>query len=102
MAQKVEKKAQSIVLNKLFVEIHDFLKEFEVSHKIFIEKVILTGGGSLFAGLEKYFSESLYRKVTIADPFKKVKNPNFVDKKLKEVGPEYTAAIGLALEALNK
>jgi len=102
MAQKVEKKTQSIVLNKLFTDIHDFLKEFEVSHKIFIEKVILTGGGSLFTGLEKYFSESLYRKVTIADPFKKVKNPNFVDQKLKEVGPEYTAAIGLALEALNK
>ncbi len=100
--KEIKNKKESKSLDSVISEIYSFLKDFEIKEKKFISDIMLTGGGAVFAGLEEYLSKKLKRDICIADPFSKVKNPSFVTEKLKEVGPEYAAAIGLALKSINK
>lgn len=66
-----------------------------------IEKVILSGGSSLLPGLKEYFSKVLKKEVETANPFANIFYPQILEKPLKEMGPSYAIAIGMALRGLE-
>lgn len=66
-----------------------------------INNVIFTGGGSIFKEILPYVKKQLSTNIEIADPFSKVENPAFLDNSLKNAGPEFAVAIGLALRGLT-
>lgn len=41
-------------------------------------------------------------EVTLADPFQKVQSPAFLEEVLKNAGPEFAVAVGLALRKLQE
>lgn len=85
-------------LNYIFSEIERVIFDFEKDNKKPISKIIMTGGGSLLGGLQQDL-ESRYNIPThFADPFGKLVSPDFLDEILKEAGPEFAVAIGLALQ----
>jgi len=67
-----------------------------------IDKILLTGGGSLLKGLKERASLAFETPVEIADPFSKVEYPAFLEDVLKNTGPEFSVAIGLAIRKLQE
>ena len=62
-----------------------------------VESMVLSGGSANMLGLSDYFSEKLDIEVELADPFKKTIYPKELKKILKEIGPSFTIAAGLAM-----
>ena len=82
-------------------ELHTVLKRYEEADGIQVQKVILTGSGSLLLGLASYLSDMVSRPVVIADPFSKLAYPAFLEDVLTEAGPTFSVAIGVALLAFE-
>lgn len=89
-----------VALDYIFAEINNTLLSFEKKYNKTISKVILVGGGSALKGLAELAKNSFKADVVISDPFNKVTAPAFLESILKETGPEFAVAIGLALRKL--
>ena len=66
-----------------------------------IQKVLLAGGLALLPGLKEYFAENLGKETEIANPFKNIFYPPILEKTLKEMGPAFAIAAGMALRGLE-
>lgn len=62
-----------------------------------IEKLILNGGSAQMEGLKEYAEKKLNIKIFIADPWTKIVYPSSLEKILKEIGPEFSVAVGAAM-----
>jgi len=67
-----------------------------------VSKIILTGGGALLKGLREKASLAFETPVEIANPFSKVEYPAFLEEVLRNSGPEFAVAIGLAIRKLQE
>jgi len=65
-----------------------------------INKIFLTGGGSSLKGITESFTTAFSIPVVRANPFSKVAYPAFLEETLKEAGPSFAVAIGIALRRL--
>jgi len=65
-----------------------------------IEKIILAGGSSFLSGLPEYLSQTLNMKVIIGDPWSRIVYPVELEPVLKEIGPKFAVAVGLAIRNL--
>jgi len=91
-----------LTLDYIFAEVNSALLAFEKKHNKAISKVILVGGGSALKGLSELAKSNFKTDVVIANPFNKVSAPAFLENILKETGPEFAVAIGLALRKLSE
>ncbi|MFA5987613.1 MAG: pilus assembly protein PilM, partial [Candidatus Paceibacterota bacterium] len=66
-------------------------------YKRSIGKVILIGGGASLKGLKEAAATRFGIEVVYGDPFAKTESPAFWGPILKEVGPSFAVAAGLAL-----
>jgi len=66
-----------------------------------VEKIVLAGGISLMPGLKEFFSVEFKKPITIADSFLNIVSPSILADVLKEIGPYYGIALGLALKGLE-
>ncbi len=66
-----------------------------------VSKAILTGGGASLPGLAPYARELLHTDAEIAHPFSRTETPAFLEQVLREIGPGFAVAVGLALRALR-
>jgi len=88
------------VLEYIFHEAAVFLKDFQNRYGRSVSKVIFTGGGSMLKGLETYGVKRLAVEVERANPFGKTEHPAFLSGVLKNIGPDFSVATGLALGEL--
>ena len=91
-----------LTLDYIFAEVNSALLAFEKKHNKAISKMILVGGGSALKGLAELAKNNFKTDVVIANPFNKVSAPAFLENILKETGPEFAVAIGLALRKLSE
>ncbi len=91
-----------LTLDYIFAEVNSALLAFEKKHNKAVSKVILVGGGSALKGLAELAKNNFKTEVVIANPFNKVSAPAFLENILKETGPEFAVAIGLALRKLSE
>lgn len=89
-----------LTLDHIFSEVNNALLAFEKKYNKTVSKVILVGGGSALKGLSELAKNNFKTDIVIADPFNKVSAPAFLENILKETGPEFAVAIGLALRKL--
>ncbi|KKQ39002.1 MAG: Type IV pilus assembly protein PilM [Candidatus Moranbacteria bacterium GW2011_GWF2_37_7] len=61
-----------------------------------VQKIILSGGSANLPGLVDYISNQLGIVVTIADPFSKLSASSILNQTLREIGPTFSVAVGLA------
>lgn len=94
--------AASFPLNHVFAEVNKVLLNYKKKSSRQIAKVIFTGGGSLMKGMIPYAKDHLDVDVEIGAPFSRIETPVFLENTLKEAGPEFAVAIGLALKALRE
>ena len=83
-------------------EIDKIFMNFRLKEKKEVEKVILAGGTAFLPGLLEYFKNHLTDKeIEIANPFLNIHFPPILEDTLKEMGPSYAIAIGMALRGLE-
>jgi type IV pilus assembly protein PilM len=89
------------LINSLLQEIEQTFLKFKNIEGKEIEKIILTGGGAKLPGLLQYFQNYFKKEVEIANPFKKIYFPPILEETLKEMGPSFSVAVGLALKGFE-
>lgn len=88
------------MLNHIFSNALRVVQDYERRHKRSINRVILVGGGAKMFGLVDYAVKKFGIETTLGDPFKRVQYPAFLQPVLKEIGPSFAQAIGLAIREL--
>ena len=90
----------TLTLDFIFAEANHTLLAYEKRYNKAVSKVILVGGGSALKGLGPLAEVSFKTPAVTGNPFGKLSTPAFLDNVLKETGPEFAVAIGLALRRL--
>jgi type IV pilus assembly protein PilM len=88
-------------LSEILQETNSTILAFEKRYNKNIGKIIFTGGGAMTHGLLDYAKQTFASEMAIADPFAKVEAPVFLNGVLKNTGPEFSVAIGLALKKIQ-
>lgn len=91
-----------IVFSRIFAEARRVIIQYETEHKKSITSVIFTGGGGITKDLATYAQKLFSIETYVADPFAKTEAPAFMRPVLKEIGPEFAVAVGLALRKLEE
>jgi len=96
-----EKKDIQLALLTLIDEIANeserMINEYQSKTGRKIEKLILNGGSAQMGGLKEYIEQRLKIKTSIADPWAKIVYPAKLEKTLKEIGPQFSVAVGAAM-----
>ncbi|HEY4502432.1 MAG TPA: type IV pilus assembly protein PilM [Candidatus Paceibacterota bacterium] len=93
--------ALRLPLDRILSEVNRVFLSYERKYNRNISRVVLTGGGSVLKGLLPLAKEKLETDVVLGDPFAKTDAPAFLEDILKQVGPEFSVAVGLALRKLQ-
>jgi type IV pilus assembly protein PilM len=94
--------AAALTMEHIFIEARRVLLGFQKKHNKVISKVILTGGGSTMKGLQDFGQKQLEIETELANPFSHLQAPAFLEDVLKEAGPDFAVAVGLALRKLQE
>ena len=89
-------------LSHIITEVNRFIVNYKKKNTRQISKIVLTGGGILLKGLPEFVSKNVDIKIEVGDPFSRIETPIFLQETLKEAGPEFSVAIGLAIKALQE
>jgi type IV pilus assembly protein PilM len=96
------KQSLELSLTPLVSEIARTATTWEQSHNQALSALVLTGGGATLKGLKEFVQGKVQNEVRLADPFSKTQAPAFLEAILKEAGPEFAVAVGLALRRLQE
>jgi type IV pilus assembly protein PilM len=94
-------KAHHSTYERAFREFNQVIREYEKENELELDAVYLAGGGALFPGIDTLLQESLQKEVRLANPFKKVAYPSFMQDTMLEIGPSFTAALGAAIRIFD-
>ena len=89
-------------LGPLMTELSRTISSFETRANQTLSALVLTGGGATLRGMQAYAQGKLQTEVRLAEPFAKTETPAFLEAILKEAGPEFSVAVGLALRRLQE
>ena len=92
----------SLTLDGVLADAERVVLKYQKRYNRTVGKVVLTGGGSLLKGVSQKVEQTFGVPVVLGDPFGKVKSPAFLEQILKQVGPEFTVAVGVALRKLEE
>ncbi len=96
------KEALLYSMTRVFSEVNRVLLSFGQRYNKNIAHICFSGGGASLPGLLDIAKEALATEVLVASPFDKTESPAFMGTMLKEIGPGFAVAVGLALRALNR
>jgi type IV pilus assembly protein PilM len=91
-----------LTFDYIFEEANRTLLTFEKRYNKAVSKIILIGGGSALKGLPDLAKQNLKTEATAANPFQKLSAPAFIEEVLRDTGPEFAVAVGLALRRLGE
>ncbi|MBA3733422.1 type IV pilus assembly protein PilM [Patescibacteria group bacterium] len=92
----------NLTLSYVFSEANHVVLAYQKKYGKNVSKVVLVGGGSALKGVVDIAKESFQTEVVTGDPFGKVVAPAFLEKVLKDTGPEFAVAVGVALRRLQE
>ncbi len=90
----------TLTLDYIFGEANRVLLNYQKKWNKNISKVVLVGGGVKVGGFLDTAKKGLQTEVVLGDPFAKTEAPAFLAEMLKNTGPEFAVAIGIALRRL--
>ncbi len=96
------KEIAGLVLEYIFSEANRVLLNYERRYNKNVKKVFLVGGGSALKGFSEVARVAFETDVYLGNPFGKVQTPAFLEEILKNTGPEFTVAVGVALRRLQE
>jgi type IV pilus assembly protein PilM len=96
------KKTHYTTYERVIKEFARVIKQYEKTHERSIDKVLLTGGVSLFNGIADAFMDGLKRDIEFAQPFSRVSYPAFMEDVIEEIAPTFSVALGAALQKFDR
>ncbi|MFA6254180.1 MAG: pilus assembly protein PilM [Candidatus Paceibacterota bacterium] len=91
----------SPIVEYIFAEANKVMLKYQKEHQRSIDKIVLIGGGAMLKGVIASAKAVVGVPLVVGLPFDKVEAPAFLNSVLKEAGPEFAVAIGLALRKLE-
>lgn len=105
LSEKPEERETASVIgphvDSALAELERVMLAYNRSAKRKIEKVVLTGGGANLPGLADHVSRRLGLETALGNPFARTIFPEFLAPLLKEIGPNFSVAVGLALRQIT-
>jgi len=101
----ISRKAGDILrplIDLIITETQRTIRNFHQTKGKKIQKVVIAGGTALLPGLKEYLSQSFKVEVEIGNPFAGMVYPPILEEVLKQMGPSYAIAVGMALKGLEK
>ncbi len=92
----------SVTIDYILAETGRFVLSYYKKSGKKLTKTVLTGGGALLKGLKEKAQAAFETPVEVANPFAKVDYPAFLEETLKNAGPEFAVAIGIAIRKLQE
>lgn len=87
--------------DSVIMEVEKICRHFFQTEGKEVEGVVLAGGMANLKGMREYFREKMGKEVTIGYPFAKISYPPILEKTLRESGPSFAVAAGMALGGLQ-
>jgi type IV pilus assembly protein PilM len=94
--------AGSAAMDYIFSEARRIFLTYQRKEGKAVSQVVLVGGGAALKGISETASKFFDAKIVIGAPFEKIAAPAFIGDVLKNAGPSFASAIGLALRALQQ
>lgn len=88
-------------LSRLISEMNRVLLSYGQRYNKNVSRVVLLGGGASLPGLAEAAKEGLSAELEIAAPFARTETPAFLENVLREIGPGFAVAVGVALRKLK-
>ena len=88
-------------LSRVFSEVNRVLLSYGQRYNKNVSRVVLAGGGASLPGLKDVAHSNLSVEVEIANPFSHTEAPAFLEAVLREIGPGFVVAVGVALRKLK-
>lgn len=82
-------------------ELEYMIEFFNSNYNETLDKIILSGGGSLLFNFAEYIEESLKIRVIIGDPWAHIYYPPEMRTVLRQLGPQLAVAVGLAMREIK-
>ncbi|OHA00687.1 MAG: hypothetical protein A3C07_00500 [Candidatus Sungbacteria bacterium RIFCSPHIGHO2_02_FULL_47_11] len=105
MSERIEEREITSVMTPLvralFAELERLLSLYNRKSPRKIQKVLLAGGGSNLQGMVEYVVSKFGVEVARANPFGRIVSPVFMQPILRELGPTFSVAVGLALREIT-
>jgi type IV pilus assembly protein PilM len=98
--QKI-KEALTPFADLMVLEINRISQSYFQAEQREVSKIIVAGGMALLPGLKEYFESNIQKEVEIANPFSEIIYPPILEQTLRELGPSYAVAVGMALRGLE-
>lgn len=89
------------IVDMIGTEIKKVLEEFEFHRAGVVQKIVLAGGGAKLPGLREYFEKQFQKRVEIIAPFQRILYPPLFEETIKDMGPAYAVAVGMALRGFE-
>jgi len=84
-------------------EAQRIIKSYESrNEKAHLDGAILSGGTANLAGIDAYFSKVLGVKAVVGNPWSRIDFDKSLDSQIKEMGPSFSVAVGLALRGVEE
>lgn len=96
------KDVATFTLSYIFSEASHVVMAYQKKYNKNVAKIVLVGGGSALKGVVDVAKNMFQTDVVAGDPFSKVVAPAFLEKVLKDTGPEFAVAVGIALRKLQE
>ncbi len=95
-------KVLSDIINNFTTEVQKVCNDFYQKEGKEVKDIILTGGTALLFGLKEHLKERLNKEVQIANPFASLSYPKALENRLKQIGPSFAVAVGVALMGVGE
>lgn len=92
----------TMTLDYIFAEANRVVLGYQKRYNKNVSKAILVGGGSALKGITEVAKKSLQTEIVLGDPFSKTVAPAFIENVLRETGPEFAVAVGVALRKMQE
>jgi type IV pilus assembly protein PilM len=89
------------IMEFIFNEVNQVIAAYQDKYRRTVNKIMFIGGGALLKGVLPLAERNFEVPVTLGQPFEKVEAPAFLQNILREAGPGFSVAIGLALRHLQ-
>ncbi len=96
------KKSFELSLAPMVSELTRTISSWETRTNQTLSSLVLTGGGATLRGLKEFMQGKVQTEIRLSDPFGKTQAPAFLEAILKDAGPEFSVAVGLALRRLQE